>query len=199
VHRLHDPHEDLLEAPIPLNQEAVQKGHVMNLLRKTSLLTFAGSLVLALWVLAIAREPAGLISRGRVQATAHKSFDLISGERMPAIAEESVDLISGERMSVIDEESVDLVSTAQIANDSVPREAALAEDDYWQLGISPYLWFAGVNGNGGARGNNANVHPSATDVLSHFTIGLKGSVLWNRVLPGKRHRSSPIPITELRF
>jgi hypothetical protein len=125
--------------------------------RHSSLLILAVSLVLALCV----------------PANAQGSVDLISGDRVPLIAQESVDLLSGETVS---EELADLISTDQAASAPVPQKATPADDNDWHLGISPYLWFAGVHGNVGARGYTASVHASATDVLSHFNIGLMGAV-----------------------
>jgi hypothetical protein len=99
----------------------------MNSHRKSRLLTFAASLVLALCV-PIAQEPVNLISGNRVPAIAQESVDLISGDKVPAIAQESVDLLSGERVS---EESTDLISTDQTASAPAPQKATPADDDGW--------------------------------------------------------------------
>ena len=67
-------------------------------------------------------------------------------------------------------------SNEQTSGTPVAQKATPAADDSWHLGISPYLWFAGVHGNVGARGYTASVHASASDVLSKFNIGLMGAV-----------------------
>jgi len=51
-----------------------------------------------------------------------------------------------------------------------------ADDKEWHLAVSPYLWFAGAHGTVSALGRTASVHASATDVLSHFNIGLMGTM-----------------------
>jgi hypothetical protein len=56
------------------------------------------------------------------------------------------------------------------------QKAPASADDNWHFAISPYLWFAGVHGNVGARGYTASVHANAADVLSKFNIGLMGAV-----------------------
>jgi hypothetical protein len=69
-----------------------------------------------------------------------------------------------------------LVSSDQAGSASVPQKSTAGADDNWHIGVSPYLWFAGVHGNVGAHGETASVHASAGDVLSHFNIGLMGAV-----------------------
>ena len=49
-------------------------------------------------------------------------------------------------------------------------------DDGWHIGITPYIWFAGVHGTTGVNGHEASVHASASDVLSYVNIGLMGAV-----------------------
>ena len=86
---------------------------------------------------------------------------LIMALCVPAIAQESSYLTLS-----------DQTGTAPAAQKASPT----ADDDNWHIGISPYLWFAGVHGNVGAHGYTASVHASATDVLSKFNIGLMGAV-----------------------
>jgi hypothetical protein len=76
----------------------------------------------------------------------------------------------------IAQESFDLMSSDQTGSAPAPQKATSAPDDNWHLGISPYLWFAGVHGSVGAHGFTASVHASASDVLSKFNIGLMGAV-----------------------
>jgi hypothetical protein len=76
----------------------------------------------------------------------------------------------------IAQQSTDLITPDQTGNAPVSQKATVADDDNWHLGISPYLWFAGVHGTVGARGHTASVHASASDVLSKFNIGLMGAV-----------------------
>jgi hypothetical protein len=42
----------------------------------------------------------------------------------------------------------------------------------WHVGISPYLWFAGVHGTVGALGHEASVDASFRDIFFNFNIGL---------------------------
>jgi hypothetical protein len=76
----------------------------------------------------------------------------------------------------IAQDSAELSSSDQTGSSATPQTTVPASDDNWHFGISPYLWFAGVHGNVGARGFTASVHASAADVLSHFNIGLMGAV-----------------------
>jgi hypothetical protein len=76
----------------------------------------------------------------------------------------------------IAQQESDLISLDQTGSAPAPQKAATANDDNWHLGVSPYLWFAGVHGTVGALGRAASVHASATDVLSKLNIGLMGAV-----------------------
>jgi hypothetical protein len=78
-------------------------------------------------------------------------------------------------------------SNAQTQTPSSPPPAQQTEtstDGGWHVGVTPYLWFAGVHGTVGALGQEASVHPSASDVLSKLNIGLMGAVevRYNRVI-----------------
>jgi hypothetical protein len=80
-------------------------------------------------------------------------------------------------MSAIAQESTDLTLSDQTGTAPAAQKASpAADDDNWHIGITPYLWFAGVHGNVGAHGYTASVHASAGDVLSKFNIGLMGAV-----------------------
>jgi hypothetical protein len=48
-------------------------------------------------------------------------------------------------------------------------------EDWYEV-VSPYLWFPGIHGTAGARGELTSVHASATDLLSNFRFGLMGEV-----------------------
>jgi hypothetical protein len=49
-------------------------------------------------------------------------------------------------------------------------------DDGRRGWITPYLWFAGVNGTVGALSLETGVHASFGDIFSYFNIGLMGEV-----------------------
>ena len=72
------------------------------------------------------------------------------------------------------QQSADLITLDQTASGSVPQNATTADDDHWYFAISPYLWFAGVNGTVGALDRTVGFHASIGDVLSKFNIGLMG-------------------------
>ncbi len=71
--------------------------------------------------------------------------------------------------------SADPIVGGQLTNPPTTSNGP-ADDKNWHLAVSPYLWFAGVHGTVGVRGRTASVHASATDVLSHFNIGLMGAM-----------------------
>jgi hypothetical protein len=52
-----------------------------------------------------------------------------------------------------------------------PQSDAGASEPGFHIGITPYLWFSGINGTIGVRGHDASVHASASDVLDNFDIG----------------------------
>jgi hypothetical protein len=66
-------------------------------------------------------------------------------------------------------------ATAQAAPSDSPTPAS-AVDDHWHLGVTPYLWFAGVHGSVGALSREASVHASFGDIFSNFNIGFMGAV-----------------------
>lgn len=59
-----------------------------------------------------------------------------------------------------------------------------SEDQGWHATVTPYIWFAGVHGTVGARGHEASVHASFSDIFQYFNIGLMGAgeVRYNRVV-----------------
>jgi hypothetical protein len=66
--------------------------------------------------------------------------------------------------------------TAQQAPASVPSDATAPPSNKWRLGFLPYLWFPGMHGTTAVRGFTTSVHASAGDLLSHFRIGLMGTM-----------------------
>ena len=64
----------------------------------------------------------------------------------------------------------------QASSPAAETDPSTAMDDQWHIAFDPYLWFPGVHGTTGAFGLNASVHASAGDLLSHFDIGLMGTV-----------------------
>jgi hypothetical protein len=61
---------------------------------------------------------------------------------------------------------------AQAQTTTTPGSAAAkTTDDDWHVNTNVYLWFAGMHGTVGAKGFDASVHASASDVLSKFNIG----------------------------
>jgi hypothetical protein len=65
-----------------------------------------------------------------------------------------------------------------------PPSSTEPSDQGWHVAVSPYLWFAGVNGTAGVLGYETSVHASASDVLSNFNIGIMGAVetRYNRIV-----------------
>jgi hypothetical protein len=81
--------------------------------------------------------------------------------------------------------SLATVATAQGPVAQAPSESSgtasslpttVSADDGWHVGISPYLWLAGVHGTVGALGRQTGVHVSFGDILSNFNIGLMGEI-----------------------
>jgi hypothetical protein len=73
------------------------------------------------------------------------------------------------------QQSADLLSSDQTASTQASQRATAADDDNWHLGITPYLWFAGVHGTVCVLDRTVGIHASAGDVLSKFNIGLMGA------------------------
>lgn len=79
-------------------------------------------------------------------------------------------------MPAIGQQSTCLVSNGQTGSAPASQQAAPADDNNWHVGITPYLWFAGVNGTVGALDRTVGFHASIGDVLSKFNIGFMGAV-----------------------
>ena len=67
-------------------------------------------------------------------------------------------------------------ATSQSGGTPSPPNTTASPDDAWHVGITPYLWFAGVHGTVGALGHQTGVHASFGDILSNLNIGLMGEV-----------------------
>jgi hypothetical protein len=69
-----------------------------------------------------------------------------------------------------------LEGTSQSGGTATSPPTAGSPDDDWHVGITPYIWFAGVHGNTGALGHEIGVHASFGDIFSYLNIGLMGEV-----------------------
>jgi hypothetical protein len=59
--------------------------------------------------------------------------------------------------------------------DSSSKPTTSADDD-WHVGVTPYIWFAGLHGAVGVRGHDVGLHASFGDIFSYLNIGLMGEV-----------------------
>jgi hypothetical protein len=60
---------------------------------------------------------------------------------------------------------------------TAPSPATTASlDDDWHVGVTPYIWFAGLHGAVGVLGHEIGVHASFGDIFSYLDIGLMGEV-----------------------
>lgn len=66
--------------------------------------------------------------------------------------------------------------TSQSGGTTPSPTTTTSPDDGWYVGVSPYIWFAGLHGTVGALGHDIGVHASFGDVLSYLNIGLMGEV-----------------------
>jgi len=80
---------------------------------------------------------------------------------VPAIAQQSAEIVSP-----------DLAASTP---GSTPQNTPAA-DDNWHIGITPYIWFAGLHGTVGALGYDSSVHAGFGDVFEYLNIGLMGAV-----------------------
>jgi hypothetical protein len=69
-------------------------------------------------------------------------------------------------------------------NTDAPQSNETSTDEGWHVGISPYMWFAGIHGTTGVLGHDASVHASFSEIFEYFNIGAMGAVetRYNRVL-----------------
>jgi hypothetical protein len=71
--------------------------------------------------------------------------------------------------------TLQFVPTAAAQTPSQASSQASSEGG-WHVGISPYLWFAGIHGTVGALGKEASVHATFGDIFSQLNIGLMSAV-----------------------
>jgi hypothetical protein len=69
-----------------------------------------------------------------------------------------------------------LEGSSQSAGAAPSPASTASPDDNWHVGVTPYIWFAGVHGNTGALGHEIGVHASFGDIFSYLNIGLMGEV-----------------------
>jgi hypothetical protein len=69
-----------------------------------------------------------------------------------------------------------LEETSQSTGAAPSPASTASPDDDWRVGVTPYIWFAGVHGNTGALGHEIGVHASFGDIFSYLNIGLMGEV-----------------------
>jgi hypothetical protein len=57
---------------------------------------------------------------------------------------------------------------------NAPQAKEASDDDGFHFLLTPYIWFAGVNGSAGVLGHDTAVHASFGDIFSYLNIGLMG-------------------------
>src|SRR5271170_7618206 len=120
----------------------------MSSYRRNCLLTFAGSLALALCVPALAQQSAD-------------------------IAEQSADLASPEQTGSTG--APQTATAAQTASGASP-DADLT-DKQWHYYAMVYIWFPGIHGTAGIRGFDTSVHVTASEIFSNFRGGFLGDFI----------------------
>lgn len=65
-----------------------------------------------------------------------------------------------------------------------PQPKEMTTDEGWHVGITPYIWFAGVHGTVGALDRDASVHASFGDIFNYLNIGAMATVepRYNRIV-----------------
>jgi hypothetical protein len=61
-------------------------------------------------------------------------------------------------------------ASAQVEGETAQQNTSFANDS-WHIAATPYLWFAGLNGNLNLLGHDAAVHQSFGDIFSNLKIG----------------------------
>jgi hypothetical protein len=120
----------------------------MNSYRKTCLLTFAGTLALAICVPAIAQQSADL-------------------------AQQSADLVSPDQTGGAPAPQTTAAQTASGPPSYASSDADLT-DKKWHYYGTGYLWIPGIHGTVGIRGFDASIHVTAGEIFSNFRGGLLG-------------------------
>ena len=119
----------------------------MNSYRKTSVLTFAASLALALCVPATAQQTG--------------AADLVSPDVTSPDAAGSVP-------------APQKATAAQTSSGGFASTDADLSDNQWHFYATGYIWFPGIHGTVGIRGFDTSVHVSAGEIFSNFRGGLLG-------------------------
>lgn len=67
---------------------------------------------------------------------------------------------------------------------SSPPPKDMDTDEGWHVGITPYIWFAGVHGTVGALNHEASVHASFGDIFNYLNIGVMAAaeIRYNRIV-----------------
>jgi hypothetical protein len=76
-------------------------------------------------------------------------------------------------------------AVAQTQTTTTPKtETPSPSDDGWHVGITPYIWFAGVHGTVGALDHEASVHASFGDIFNYLNIGAMATIepSYNRIV-----------------
>jgi len=65
-----------------------------------------------------------------------------------------------------------------------PQPKEMTTDEGWHVGITPYIWFAGVHGTVGILDHEASVHASFGDIFNYLNIGAMAGVepRYNRIV-----------------
>ncbi len=65
-----------------------------------------------------------------------------------------------------------------------PQPKDVDTDAGWHVGITPYIWFAGIHGTVGALDHDVSVHASFGDIFNYLNIGLMAAVepRYNRIV-----------------
>jgi len=119
----------------------------MNSYRKTSLLTLAGSLALALCLPALAQQSAD-------------------------VAQPSADLASPDQTGGA---PAPQTTAAQTTSGTSP-DADLTDKQWHYYGMA-YIWFPGIHGTAGIRGFDTSVHVTAGEIFSNFRGGFLGDFI----------------------
>ncbi len=63
------------------------------------------------------------------------------------------------------------IQAQALATPAPQPEAQASSDAGWHVGITPYIWFAGVHGTSGVLGHDASVHADFSDIFNYLNIG----------------------------
>jgi hypothetical protein len=65
--------------------------------------------------------------------------------------------------------------TSQSGGTAPSPTTTASPDDGWHVGVTPYIWFAGVHGTAGALGFQTSVHATFGDIFNYLNNGRPGS------------------------